>query len=137
MLVLCVTSSFCFRTTHFIFVNEKLISNTQKCTHMMESSRIHTSWFINYTNPHKLRPHIKLATEIQTVTLTLTNKPFFFSQTCLFGISDAFSERGIHLMLLKLNIKKITRWKRWKKSELQNDRNFYRREKREKCFELT
>lgn len=99
----------------------------------MKSSRIHTSWFKNYTNPHKLRPHIKLATEIQTVTLTLTNKPFFL-QTCLFGISDAFSKRGIHSMLLKLNIKKITRWKRWKKSELQNDRNFYSREKREKSF---
>lgn len=37
-------------------------------------------------------------------------------------------------MLLKLNIKKIRRWKRWKKSELQNDRNFYSREKREKSF---
>lgn len=125
---------FLFPNDAFFFCEWKInFKYTKMHPHEMESSRIHTSWFKNYTNPHKLRPHIKLATEIQTVTLTLTNKPFFL-QTCLFGISDAFSERGIHLMLLKLNIKKITRWKRWKKSELQNDRNFYWREKKRKMF---
>lgn len=104
--------------------HDGIVTNTHILIHKLyKSTQTTTTYQISYRNTNGY--------------LDFDQQTIFFSQTCLFGISDAFSERGIHLMLLKLNIKKITRWKRWKKSELQNDRNFYWREKREKCFELT